>query len=220
MPLGGISTMVQENIIKFRGTKDGILIHIEPQHDFEIIKQQLISKIEKAKYFFEDAKIFDIYCDTLTVEQKKELETLMATRYKMYVLNPEEKDTLNKSKPVETVFAGITEGKTKFIRGTIRSGQNINYRGNIVILGDVNPGAQIVAYGNIIVMGSLRGVAHAGSNGNRNACVAAFYLDPTQLRISDVIARSPDGYYEKPKIPELARVRGNMVYIEPYLNRR
>lgn len=212
--------MVQENIIKFRGTKDGILIHIEPQHDFEIIKQQLISKIEKAKYFFEDAKIFDIYCDTLTVEQKKELETLMATRYKMYVLNPEEKDTLNKSKPVETVFAGITEGKTKFIRGTIRSGQNINYDGNVVILGDVNPGAHITAYGNIIVMGSLRGVAHAGSNGNRDACVAAFYLEPTQLRISDVITRAPDGHYEKPKTPELAKVKGHMVYIEPYLNRK
>ena len=212
--------MVQENIIEFRGTKNGILIYIKPQHDFEIIKQQLVNKIEKAKYFFKGAKIFDIYCDTLTVEQKKELEAFMATRYKIYVLNQEERDILNKPEPVETVFAGITEGKTKFIQGTMRSGQNINYDGNIVILGDVNPGAQITAYGNIIVMGSLRGVAHAGSNGNREACVAAFYLDPMQLRISNVIARAPDGHYEKPRVPELAKVRDNMVYIEPYLNRR
>ena len=127
---------------------------------------------------------------------------------------------MNKSEQMETVFTGITEGKTKFVQGTIRSGQNINYDGNIVILGDVNPGAHITAYGNIVVMGSLRGVAHAGSNGNRDACVAAFYLEPTQLRISDVITRAPDGYYERPKIPELAKVKGNMVYIEPYLNRK
>ena len=42
--------MVQENIIEFKGTKNGILIYIKPQQDFEIIKQQLIDKIEKAKY--------------------------------------------------------------------------------------------------------------------------------------------------------------------------
>ena len=106
------------------------------------------------------------------------------------------------------------------MHGTIRSGQNINYKGNVVVLGDVNPGAQITAYGNIVVMGSLRGVAHAGSNGNRDAYVAAFYLDPTQLRISDIITRAPDGYYEKPKVPELARIKGDMVYIEPYLGGR
>ncbi len=213
--------MLQENIIKFKGTKNGILIYIKPQHDFEIIKQQLIDKIEKARFFFKGAKIFDIHCATLTIEQKEELEALMATRYKIHVLSQKEKDTLCRPESAETtVFTGITEGKTKFIQGTIRSGQNINYEGNIVILGDVNPGAQITAYGNVIVMGSLRGVAHAGSNGNRNACVAAFYLDPTQLRISDVITRAPDGHYEKPGIPELARIKGDMVYIEPYLNRK
>lgn len=212
--------MVQENIIEFKGTKNGILIYIKPQHEFEIIKQQLADKIEKAKYFFKGAKIFDIYCDTLTIEQKKELEAFMATRYKIYVLNQEERDTLSETEQTETIFMGITEGKTKFIQGTIRSGQNINYEGNVVVLGDVNPGAHITAYGNIMVMGSLRGVAHAGSNGNKDACVAAFYLDPTQLRIADVITRAPDGNYEKPKVPELAKVKGEMVYIEPYLNRK
>ena len=212
--------MVQENIIEFKGTKNGILIYIKPQQDFETVKQQLADKIERAKYFFKGAKIFDIYCDTLTAEQKKELEVFMATRYKIYVLDQDERNILNKDEQMETVFTGITEGRTKFIQGTIRSGQNINYDGNVVILGDVNPGAHIAAYGNIIVMGSLRGVAHAGSNGNRDACVAAFYLEPTQLRISDVITRAPDGHYEKPKTPELAKVKGHMVYIEPYLNRK
>lgn len=212
--------MVQENIIEFKGTKNGILIYIKPQYNFEIIKQQLINKIEKAKYFFKDAKIFDIYCETLTSEEKKELEELMATRYKIYMLKPEERDALNNIESTESVFTGIIEGETKFIKGTLRSGRNINYKGNIVVLGDVNPGAQIIAYGNIIVMGSLRGVAHAGSNGNRDAYVAAIYLDPTQLRISDVITRAPDGNYEKPKVPELARIKGNMIYIEPYLNKK
>jgi len=212
--------MIQENVIEFKGTKKGILICIKPQYDFEVIKEQLISKIERTQSFFKGAKIFDIYCDTLTTEEKEELQILMATRYKIHVLKPEEREALNKTESTEEIFAGVIEGETKFIQGTLRSGQNISYKGNVVVLGDVNPGAQITAYGNIIVMGSLRGVAHAGANGNMDACVAAFHLDPTQLRISDVITRAPDGDYEKPKIPELARVKGNMVYIEPYLNKK
>lgn len=212
--------MIQENVIEFKGTKKGILIYIKPQYEFEIIKEQLINKIEKTQSFFKGAKIFDIHCDTLTIEEKEELQVLMATRYKIHVLKPEERDALNQARSIDEIFAGINEGKTKFIQGTLRSGQNINYEGNVVVLGDVNPGAQITAYGNIIVMGSLRGVAHAGANGNADSCVAAFYLDPTQLRIADVITRAPDGNYEKPKIPELARVKGNMVYIEPYLSKK
>lgn len=212
--------MIQENVIEFKGTKKGILIYIKPQYDFEVIKAQLIDKIEKTQTFFKGAKIFDIHCDTLKPHEKEELEELMATRYKIHVLKPEEKGSLEKDNSVEEVFAGINEGKTKFIQGTLRSGQNIKYEGNVVVLGDVNPGAQIVAYGNIIVMGSLRGTAHAGSNGNVNACVAAFYLDPTQLRISGIITRPPDGDYEKPRTPELARVKDNMIYIEPYLTKK
>jgi septum site-determining protein MinC len=212
--------MIQENVIEFKGTKKGILICIKPQYDFEIIKEQLIDKIEKTQSFFKGAKIFDIYCDTLTLEEKEELQVLMATRYKIHVLKPEERDALNQVESTEEVFDGVSEGNTKFVQGTLRSGQNIVYKGNVVVLGDVNPGAKITAFGNIIVMGSLRGVAHAGANGNVDSCVAAFYLDPTQLRIADVITRAPDGDYEKPKIPELARVKGNMVYIEPYLNKK
>lgn len=211
--------MIQENVIEFKGTKNGILICIKPQYDFEVIKEQLIDKMEQTQNFFKGAKIFDIQCDTLTLNEKEKLEELMARRYKIYILKPQEKEVLNltKENSVEEIFTGINEGETKFIQGTLRSGQNIRYKGNVVVLGDVNPGAQIEAYGNIYVMGSLRGTAHAGSNGNINACVAAFYLDPTQLRISNIITRPPDGDYEKPNTPELARVKDNMIYIEPYL---
>ncbi len=83
---------------------------------------------------------------------------------------------------------------TRFYNNTIRSGQVIEYNGNIVIIGDVNPGALVKATGNIVILGGkLRGgVAHAGTNGNENAYVAAYELQPTQLRIGDIIARKPD----------------------------
>ena len=49
-------------------------------------------------------------------------------------------------------FSGVHEGRTKFIRKTIRSGQHINYQGNIVIIGDINSGAEVYATGNIITI--------------------------------------------------------------------
>ncbi|MCC5911585.1 MAG: septum site-determining protein MinC [Clostridiaceae bacterium] len=210
--------MTEENAIEFKGTKQGLFVYIKPNHDFETIKKHLIDKLEKTQSFFKGAKISDIKCDVLTEEEKKELEDIMATRYKMHI--EKDREILQDINIKNEVFQGIDEGSTKFLKGTIRSGQRIEYGGNLVILGDVNPGAQVIAEGNIIIMGSLRGIAHAGSNGNQDACVAALYLDPAQLRIADVIARAPDGSYEKPNSPELARIRDNKVYIEPYLTKK
>ncbi|AKL95095.1 septum site-determining protein MinC [Clostridium aceticum] len=209
--------MTEESAIEFKGTKQGLFIHIKPNYDFEAIKKHLIDKLEKTGFFFKGANIFQIECGWLTSEEKEELENIMTTRYNLNIIKSV---NISKSDGVkEDVFEGISEGKTKFIKGTVRSGQIIDYDGNVVVLGDVNPGGQVVARGNIIVMGNLRGIAYAGSNGNIEACVAALYLDPAQLRIANVIARAPDGEYEKPKGPEWARIKQNMVYIEPYLNK-
>lgn len=108
------------------------------------------------------------------------------------------------------------EDNTILIKRTVRSGQCIQYDGNIVVLGDVNPGSELIASGNIIVMGALRGVVHAGATGNEDATVAAFRLQPTQLRIANHITRAPDGEYLPPEQPEIARIRDGVVIIESY----
>jgi septum site-determining protein MinC len=51
----------------------------------------------------------------------------------------------------------------------------------------VNPGAELIASGDIVVVGALRGVAHAGAQGDRTARVIALDFAPTQLRIATVI---------------------------------
>ncbi len=206
--------MPQENAIEFKGTKKGIFIQINQELEFETIKELLLEKLEKTKNFFTGARILDIQCEALSSEEKQELKEIMANRYQMTV---QMEASSEKNTESAEIFQGINEGRTKFVHGTVRSGQRLFYDGNIIILGDVNPGAEVIAYGNIVVMGCFRGIAHAGSNGNQEAFVVAYYLDPTQLRIAELIARSPDGIYEKPKGPELARVRDNIVIIEPYL---
>lgn len=106
---------------------------------------------------------------------------------------------------------------TLLLRRTVRSGQRIEYTGNVVVMGDVNAGAVITCTGDIVVLGSLRGVAHAGAEGNENAVVLAFRLEPTQLRIARYISRSPDETDSGPKGPEQARVQDGMILIEAYV---
>ncbi len=103
-----------------------------------------------------------------------------------------------------------------FLRKTLRSGQQINFNGDLTILGDVNPGAEVAAAGNIAVFGALRGIAHAGTNGNQSAVVTALELKPTQLRIAGCMARS-SGDWNGEQIPEVARIENDSIVIEPYL---
>ena len=107
---------------------------------------------------------------------------------------------------------------TLLIDKTLRSGQKVNYAGNVVILGDINPGAEVVAAGSIIVLGTVRGVVHAGAEGFKKAVVLAFKLLPTQLRIADHITRPPeDEEITKDNFsPEIALIKDGMVIIESY----
>ena len=77
--------------------------------------------------------------------------------------------------------------KIKFDRGSVRSGQKVEFEGSLVILGDVNDGAEVIAGENIIVLGDLRGLAHAGAKGNKEAIIAASSIEAPQLRISNII---------------------------------
>ncbi len=105
---------------------------------------------------------------------------------------------------------------TILIRRTLRSGQKFHYSGNVVVMGDVNPGAEVVATGNIIVMGQIRGMVHAGAEGDESAMVMAFRLQPTQLRIANHITRPPDDEVADSSVPEMARIKNGVVTIESY----
>jgi septum site-determining protein MinC len=201
------------NII-IKGNKDGILIIINSD-DYDGVKKDLVSKIDGARDFFMDSKI-------MIVDEKFKLKNdcfndLQSTLREKFNITITLFDNENTERN-EKIFNGIYEGKTKFIKNTIRSGQKIVYNGNIVVIGDINSGSEVIATGNIIVLGVLRGIAQAGSNGNKRAFVAAYKLQPEQLRIAEIIGRSPDrNNQENPAIPELAKIKGDMIQIEPYL---
>ena len=109
--------------------------------------------------------------------------------------------------------------ETLYLRQNLRSGQTVRFNGNIVIVGDVHAGSEITAGGDILVWGELRGIAHAGAQGNYKSEIRAMKIEALQLRIADYIARRPDRiYYHKEGAehgiaPEMARVADGEIKI-------
>lgn len=197
-----------EKFVKIKGTKEGIILILEDVAYDEIILD-IKAKFKNAKQFFGGAKVIEIKGKQLTESQLKNIIDIMNS-FGIEYIKKEEKD----------IFDGIEEGKTKYVRGTLRSGRDVTYEGHVVVIGDVNPGAKIVAGGNIIIMGALRGFAHAGASGNKEACIVAIALEAKQIRIADVIGRAPDGEAIKSKTPEMALIRDGILTIEPYLQKK
>ena len=109
------------------------------------------------------------------------------------------------------IFAG---DEAILVKKTLRSGNKLQHNGHIIVIGDVNPGAEIVAGGDVVVWGRLKGVVHAGADGNEAAVIYALDLSPTQLRIAGKIALAPQRR-GKPQ-PEIARIKNDQVVAETW----
>ncbi|OOM75721.1 septum site-determining protein MinC [Clostridium puniceum] len=213
--------MYNNDGILIKGNKDGIntTINMNKFACFEDMLLLLVKKLSKGKHFYKGTTL--ILSIDLKSINKKQAETLKQTllteiQLKDIVLEDIEKEVDKEIQKEPKVFSGVNEGRTKFIRKTVRGGQCIKYQGNIVIIGDINSGAEVYASGNVIVLGRIRGKVSAGTNGNSKAVIAAFLLQPEILKIASVIAMSPDDV-EKPSYPELAKIKDGAIIVEPYL---
>lgn len=142
--------------------------------------------------------------------------------------NDRETILTSKSLKIDSTFSNEKELKSRLFltkskkqkdvlhKGTVRSGDRISSNGDLFIIGDVNPGAIVSSQHNIYVWGKLLGIAFAGEGGNKNASIASLYLNPLQLRISEIIAIGPK---DKPKshYPEIALLEDQSIIIKPFL---
>jgi septum site-determining protein MinC len=124
---------------------------------------------------------------------------------------------INKPSPERTthrIETSLTGDEAVLIRRTLRSGYSIKHSGHVVVIGDINPGGEIVAGGDVVVWGHLRGMVHAGADGDEDAIVCAMDLSPTQLRIAGLIATTPKRH-GKPQ-PEMAQIVDGRVVAIPW----
>ena len=138
--------------------------------------------------------------DNTSVEQTEQISTTGTTAQGQYVgvytKAPEveyEEEQVDFFTPPTDEPVVIDPKQTIYVNQTLRSGQVLEYDGNVIIIGDCHPGSEVKASGDITVWGVLGSVAHAGTTGNRDAKIRALKMNAVQLRIADCYSRRPDG---------------------------
>ncbi|PID67256.1 MAG: septum site-determining protein MinC [Fusobacteriales bacterium] len=173
-------------LIVIKGRKDRLEINLNPDVEFLELCENLGKKIIEAKSFIGASNYaIEFVGRALTQEEENELILKITANSDInitYVFS-EKKDLENFSKNnlIKTISE---EGMTYFYQGTLRSGGNLEYDGNLVLIGDVNPGAVVRARGNVLVIGHLNGTVYAGLGGDEKCFVAAMFFNPIQLTIA------------------------------------
>lgn len=209
-----------KDTVVMKGTKSGIILVIDEKADFAVVKEAVADKFKASSKFLGEAqKAISFQGKKLTDDEKFTLVDVITENCDLNIVCIMEEDealensfrnAMEKASLREDVNAG------QFFKGNLRSGQVLDVETSIIVIGDVKPGAKVVSKGNVIILGSLKGNVYAGADGNQNAFVVALDMDPVQIRIADIIARSADGpKKKKEKQTRIAFLEEGNIYIEP-----
>lgn len=211
---------MNKNSVVLKGNKYGIVVMLDKDIPFSELKELVAAKFrESSKFFGKESMGVSFEGRVLSDSEACEMLHIINENSELNIVciidNKKETEEYFK-RGVEAKLAGMNTGSGQFYRGTLRSGQVLESDTSVIILGDVNPGAKIISAGNIVVLGALKGTVFAGANGDESSFVVALEMNPVQVRIGDIIARSAD----KPKKqanPEtkIAYVDGENIYIDP-----
>lgn len=167
--------------------KDKIVIKIEEKATQDEVIKNLEKKLPELKKLYKEEKNpIEVTGKVLKNSEMDEIQNMIQEQIDVNV-EFETPKTLGLHSIKKAFNKEIEDSQTKFIKGSLRSGQRVEYEGSIVIIGDVNGGAEVIAEENIVILGTLRGLAHAGAKGNKNAIIATNRIDCPQIRIANII---------------------------------
>jgi len=218
--------------VQFKGIREGLLVTLS-DGEWPDVELALIEQLESQGDFLRGAKlILNVENHVINAAALGKLRDQLSDKgislWAVLTNSPTTEQNAQALGMATRIYQGPVEQTPKsrdtsldgdeaiLIHKTLRSGARINFDGHIVVIGDVNPGAELIAGGNVIVWGKLRGMVHAGAHGNLGAVVCALGLLPTQLRIGDKIAVSPNDNGEIR--PEMAYIRDDKVVAEPWMH--
>ncbi|MDQ0287712.1 septum site-determining protein MinC [Desulfofundulus luciae] len=197
-------------LVSIKGTREGLVILLDPNREFEDIKLHLKRKMESSRGFFRGAR-FTVYGQTITGYQRTELENIC----RQYGLIPSPDISWPFEKKFEQEKAASPGEPARLVQCALRSGQEIRHRGSVVIAGNVHPGAQVIAGGSVIIMGNCRGTVHAGAGGNNTATITALKFQPIRLSIAGVTA-DPATIPQSSLFPLTARLEKGRIIFDSY----
>ncbi len=220
--------------MQIKGIKDGLLVTLG-EGEWSELEAAFLAHVEEKAAFFQGARVaLDVGNHILRAAELGALRDKLSSKgislWAIIGNSPVTEQTaqvlglatrISTPRPERTIRPLDTnlEGESAIlVHRTLRSGFKVSHHGHIVVVGDVNPGAEIIAGGSVVVWGRLRGVVHAGADGDEQAQVSALDMMPTQLRIAGIVTVPPERK-GKPE-PETARIQNGRVVIESWNPRK
>jgi septum site-determining protein MinC len=198
--------------VTIKGTKDGLVFFMDDACSFDELLADLREKIEHSHQQILSGPLIRVsiklgkrYC---SLEQQEQLTQIIRQKGNL-VIHTIESDVITK----EEAFAERLKASFSVQVNTVRSGQVLEYDGDLLLLGDVNPGGTVRSTGSIYILGNLRGIAHAGINGDTQVIIAAASMSPTQLRIADVISRPGEEWVQNSGATEFAYLENGIMLV-------
>lgn len=178
---------MKSNYVSINLRKDEIVIKLDENAEQVQIISALKKKLPELKKLYKDEKTpIRVTGKVLKNKEIDQIQELIKEKIDVEIEFDMPK-SLGLSSIKRAFDKEIAISETKFHRGSLRSGQKMETEGSLVILGDVNSGAEVMASDNIVVLGALRGLAHAGAKGNKQAIIAAGLFDSVQVRIANIV---------------------------------
>lgn len=175
------------NCVSINLKTDEILIKIDDNAEQSAIIEELTTKLVELKKLYQDSKTpIRVTGKILKNSEMEEIKNTIKNEIDVEI-RFDTPTSLGLYSITRSYKKDVATSETTFHRGSLRSGQKLEVEGSLVIIGDVNSGAEVIAGDNIVVIGTLRGLAHAGAKGNKEAIIAVSTLDAVQLRISNIV---------------------------------
>ncbi len=155
-----------KNLVVIKSFKNGLDIFLDPELEFEELKQEVFHKFGDSAKFFGNAKVAMSFSGrVLTSAEENELIDTISSACNLQICCLIEKDDERNDIYLKALgqFSEVASSVGgQLYKGTVTAGEIVKTPYSIVVLGDVNPGAKIISGGNIVVLGTLYGFAHAG----------------------------------------------------------
>lgn len=179
--------MTKQQYVTIKGTKDGLVLRLDDKCAYSDLLTELREKVaEDGLEGLSEVQVHigNRYCNE---EDLREIMNVIHNSPNLRV-SKIQSDVVT----MEDCNRRIVENQSETYIGIVRSGQVIEAEGDLVVIGDVNPNGRVTAGGSVYVLGRLKGIAHAGANGNKQAVIAASWLEATHLMIADKIELMTD----------------------------
>ncbi|ANU11303.1 septum site-determining protein MinC [Planococcus antarcticus DSM 14505] len=187
-----------KNLVTIKGKNKGLVLYLDDQCAYTDLLAELKEKVSDPALDSDTEVTVHLNKRYCTDSQIQELSEVVTTNPHLNVIA-----TTSDILTVEESDQMIRERQSETYVGIVRSGQVIKAEGDLVVIGDVNPNGRVEAGGSVYVLGRLKGAAHAGTKGNRDAVIAASWLEATQLKIDDELETMTDELSSLSEQPEM-----------------